>query len=84
MNLLKKKQITSIFKVLFGVIILILLIIGIKSFMGDFNLRVLEKSISNMSALSFFSIIILGLIAFAPMCLYDFLIKRKMNFNLSI
>lgn len=84
MNLLKKKQITSIFKVLFGVIILILLILGIRGFMGDFNLRLLEKSIHDMSDLSFVAIIILGLIAFAPMCLYDFLIKRKMNFNLSI
>lgn len=83
MNLRKKKKIITTLKILFGILLVILLVLGIKGFMGDFNIKVLEKSLKNMYFGSLIFIIILGIIAFSPMCLYDYLIKRKLDFNIS-
>ncbi|WP_297638317.1 bifunctional lysylphosphatidylglycerol flippase/synthetase MprF [uncultured Clostridium sp.] len=83
MKLLKKKKVVTTLKVLFGILLVILLVLGIRGFMGDFNMKVLEKSLKNMYFGSLVFIIILGIIAFSPMCLYDYLIKRKLGFNIS-
>ncbi|MGL4849996.1 MAG: bifunctional lysylphosphatidylglycerol flippase/synthetase MprF [Clostridium sp.] len=82
MDLLKKKKLITGLKVLFGVIIVILLILGIKGFMGNFSIRILEKGLHGMSYGSLAFLVILGLIAFSPMCLYDYFIKKKLNFDI--
>lgn len=79
-----QKRVLNIFKGLVGVIILFLLIFGIKGFMGTFRISLLEKGLKNLSIEGLFLIIVIGLIAFLPMCFYDYLINRKLNLKISI
>lgn len=84
MNLKSKKSLMTLAKIFGALFIVALLFIGIEYFLGDFSIKLLYEGLSRMSILNIFIIIIMGLVAFAPMILYDVLIKKKLNLDISM
>ncbi|MGL5617247.1 MAG: hypothetical protein ACRDD2_13635 [Sarcina sp.] len=74
MEILKNKKMMKF------IVIISLLVLGIKGFMGSFSFSVLAEGLNKISPIGF---IIMGLVAFVPMCFYDYLIKRKLNLKIS-
>lgn len=83
MEFIKQKKMLALFRGLVGVIILILLTLGSREFFGTFRIRVLEKALNHLSISSFTFIVIIGFVAFMPMCLYDYLISKKLKLDIS-
>lgn len=83
MEFIKQKKMLTLFRGLVGVIILLLLTLGSKEFFETFRVRVLENALAHLSIASFVFIVVIGFIAFIPMCLYDYLISKKLKLDIS-
>lgn len=79
----KKTLITSV-KISVGLLITLALIIGIKDFMGDFNFSLLIDGLHRLSILKILAIFFMGLVAFFPMCFYDFVINKKLDLKIKL
>lgn len=82
MEFKNKKTLMTFVKVFVGLLIVLALIIGIKDFMGDFSLSLLSDGLNRLSIYKILEIFIMGLLAFFPMCFYDFLINKKLNLKI--
>ncbi|WP_066872750.1 bifunctional lysylphosphatidylglycerol flippase/synthetase MprF [Clostridium mediterraneense] len=83
MEIKNNRPLINAAKIFGGLVIVFLLILGIREFMGNFSLSLLIDGFNRLSIYKMMLIFLLGIIAFFPMCFYDVLIKRKLNLNIS-